>query len=62
MILNIFWVKRGIFRLWGLIPLTFKCQNDVIEGLVDVPEPAGLALFGLGLGMLALRRRQRKGA
>jgi hypothetical protein len=38
------------------------CQNDVIEGVIDVPEPAGLALFGLGLGLVALRRRQGKAA
>ena len=34
------------------------CQNDVIEGVVDVPEPSGIALAGLGLGLLALRRRR----
>ncbi|UUZ52795.1 PEP-CTERM sorting domain-containing protein [Massilia sp. H-1] len=38
------------------------CQNDVIEGAVDVPEPSGIALAGLGLGLLALRRRSRNAA
>ena len=33
------------------------CQNDVIEGVTDVPEPAGIALFALGL--LALRARRK---
>lgn len=35
------------------------CQNDVVEGIVDVPEPAGAALFGLGLGLVALRRKRK---
>jgi hypothetical protein len=38
------------------------CQNDVIEGVVDVPEPSGIALAGLGLGLLALRRRKARAA
>ena len=33
------------------------CQNDVIEGITDVPEPAGIALFALGLLGVALRRK-----
>ena len=31
------------------------CQNDVIEGVTDVPEPAGIALFALGLLGVAMR-------
>jgi hypothetical protein len=35
------------------------CQNDVIEGSTNVPEPASLALFaGAGLAFAALRRRR----
>jgi hypothetical protein len=33
------------------------CQNDVIEGITDVPEPATVALFALGLLGMALRRK-----
>lgn len=34
------------------------CQNDVIEGSTKVPEPASLALFGLGLAAIAIRRKR----
>jgi hypothetical protein len=37
------------------------CQNDVIEGATDVPEPASLALFALGLlGVAGARKRKQQ--
>ena len=36
------------------------CQNDVIEGITDVPEPATPALFGLAVLALAARRKLGK--
>ncbi|MDL2355936.1 MAG: PEP-CTERM sorting domain-containing protein [Pseudomonadota bacterium] len=36
------------------------CQNDVIEGSTKVPEPASLALFGLGLAAFAARRKRAR--
>ncbi len=38
------------------------CQNDVIEGFTDVPEPATPALIALAIAGLALRRRARAAA
>ncbi len=36
------------------------CQNDVIEGSTNVPEPASLGLFALGLlGVAGARKRKR---
>jgi hypothetical protein len=35
------------------------CQNDVIEGVTDVPEPTTPALIALALAGLALRRKVR---
>jgi hypothetical protein len=35
------------------------CQNDVVEGMVKLPEPGGIPLVMLGLGaIVALRRRK----
>jgi len=54
-----------------IIGFTVNCANDVIwedvsGTLVQIPEPASLAIWGgatgLGLGALALRRRRRKHA
>ena len=39
---------------WGML-----CNNDAIEGGVSVPEPGTLALFGLGLCGLLVRRATR---
>lgn len=42
--------------LWG----TADCSNDPLAGSVDVPEPASLGLFAVGLlGLAAGRRRKR---
>lgn len=38
------------------------CQNDVIEGTTDVPEPATPALIGLAVLCLALRRKMGRSA
>ena len=51
---------RGIALVSAGLPLnsglgTFS-MDDLVVGL-QVPEPGALALFGLGLGVLALRRR-----
>jgi hypothetical protein len=36
------------------------CQNDVIEGLVKLPEPGGISLAMLGLGAMVVMRRRKK--
>lgn len=44
-----------------------SCGNDVFEGLYipeDIPatpEPCTMALFGLGVGAIALKRRKNGG-
>jgi hypothetical protein len=37
------------------------CQNDVVEGMIKLPEPGGISLVMLGMGaMLVMRRRKAR--
>lgn len=50
-------LTTGAATALGALPVSFGGINGL--AIAPVPEPAGIALFGFGLSMLALRRRRQ---
>ncbi len=63
--------SSGFFGIISDTPVTsfvmsgsgsYMLIDNITYGQADVPEPASMALFGLGVGGLAMLRRRRKAA
>ena len=54
---------QGLYSDWGYVAIANEDSNTtVLYRVSQVPEASTLALLGLGMGLVSLRRRQRRNA